>query len=212
MSIIYFSNVRCSFPNLTAPYVSRKFPTAPANFTIDLVNIDPQDPKIADFFKDYAAQAQATWGATAPQIMQMIKADKRSRSFGMGSEKINEETFKPLDGYGEGVWINCKNKNQPQMIRPDGSPAANQIEAMELARKIYGGCYVNVAISPWLRLANKGVSCNLIAVQFAKDGEAFGSSTPDVAPMFGAVLGNAPTGGFAPAGAVPAMPGLPSFL
>jgi hypothetical protein len=208
MSVIYFSNVRCSFPNLTAPYVSRKFPTAPANFTIDLVNIDPQDPKIAEFFKEYATLAQATWGATAPQIMQMIKADKRSRCFGMGPEKINEESFKPLDGYGEGVWINCKNKNQPQMIRPDGKPADNAMEAMELARKIYGGCYVNVAISPWLRLANKGVSCNLIAVQFAKDGEAFGSSAPDVAPMFGAVLGAAPTGGFAPT----AMPGLPSFL
>jgi Protein of unknown function (DUF2815) len=209
MSITYFSNVRCIYPNLTAPYISKKFPNSPANFTIDLVDIDPQDVKLREFMQNYAAMAQAEWGVNAPQVMQMIQSDKRARCFGMGPEKVNEETFKPVTGYGQGVWINCKNKNQPQIIKPDGSPAANQMEAMELARKIYGGCYINIAIKPWLRKTNRGISCEVIAVQFAKDGEPLGgSSDVDVTPMFGAVAAPAS----APAAPAFAMPGLPSFM
>jgi len=211
MSITYFSNVRCSFPNLTTPYVSRKFPNSPPNFTIDIVDIDPQDAKIREFMQNYAQLAQAEWGTNASAVMQMIQNDKRARCFGMGPEKINEETFKPLDGYGQGIWLNCKNKNQPQIIRPDGAPASNQMEAMELARKIYGGCYVNIAVKPWLRKAIKGVSCEVIAVQFSKDGTPFGDgvSTPDLSNMFGAVAAPATPAAQAPAFA---MPGLPSFM
>lgn len=229
MSIVYFSNVRCIYPNLTAVYISKKFPNAVPNFTIDLVDIDPQDTKLREFMQHYATLAQSEWGVNASAVMQMIQTDKRARCFGMGPEKINEDTFKPVAGYGQGVWINCKNKNQPQMIRPDGTAANSPMEAMELARKIYGGCRVNIAIKPWMRKTNKGVSCEVIAVQFSKDDAPLGgtSEASDVSNMFGASVSAAPMMPAAPAmpaapfgvPAVPAMPaapfsvpGIPSFM
>lgn len=200
--VIYFENVRCSFPSLTQPFVSKKFPNSPPMFGIDIIDIPPNDPKIADFMRAYAEIAGKTWGAPAQQIMQMIQTDKRSRCFGMGPEKVNEETFTPLAGYNQGVWINSKSKNRPQMIRSDAKVASNDIEALDLARKIYGGCYVNIAIRPWLRLSNKGVSSELVAIQFVRDGESFEAGGADASSMFGAVASAAPA---APAG-------FPSFL
>lgn len=208
MAIIYFSNVRCSFPNLTEPFRSVKFPASAPMFSIDIIDIPPDSPQVKEFMQSYVNMAATTWKEHANQVMQMIQSDKRARCFGMGPEKVNETTFKPLDGYGQGVWINAKSKNRPQIIRPDGKPASNDVEALELARKIYGGCRVNVALQPWLRTSNKGISCDLIAVQFASDDTSFGVTSPDVSGMFGATAPVAPPMfGAAP----PAMPAPPMF-
>lgn len=207
--IIYFEEVRASFPFLADAMVSKKFPNSPPMFSIDIVDISPDHPKLQEFMQRYASLATATWGATAPNIMQMIQTDKRSRCFGMGPEKVNEETFQPLKGYGQGVWLNAKSKTRPQMINADGKAATSDIEAVNLARKIYGGCYVNVAIKPWLRLSNKGISAELIAIQFAKDGDPFGEAAVDAAPLFGAVA-SAPAAAM-PGVTMPAAP-FPSFL
>ena len=85
-------------------------------------------------------------------------------------------------------------------------------------RKMYGGCRVNVALKPWLQenKHGRGIRCDLVALQFAKDGEAFGEGVADASSMFGAVA-SAPAG-FPTAGgmptppALPGIPGLPSFL
>ena len=232
MSLIYFSNVRCSFPNLATPFISRKFPNTPPMFTIDIIDMDPSGAGVKEFMSSVMSAAQLAFKEHAPAVMQVVQGDKRARCFGMGPEKINEETFKPLEGYGSGFWINAKNKARPQIIRPNGSVAENEMEAVDLARKIYGGCYVNVALKPWIRTTNRGVSCDLVAVQFFKDGPAFGDgASSDASGLFGAVQQAAgPTasgatmpgfmGGFgAVAAPVPPMPAapfgaptLPSFL
>jgi hypothetical protein len=79
-------------------------------------------------------------------------------------------------------------------------------------------------IKPWPQANTKGIGirCELVAIQFAKDGEAFGQgATADVSNMFGASVSAAPMGAnpFAPVAAAPAMPaapfgvpGVPSFM
>lgn len=205
MQIIYFSNVRCSFPHLATPFLSRKFPNSPPMFGIDIIDLDPSSASVKEFMIAVTTAAQATFKEHTSAVMQVIQGDKRARCFGMGSEKINEETFKPLEGYGSGSWINAKNKTRPQIIRPDGSVAQTEMEALDLARKIYGGCYVNVALKPWIRTTNRGVGCDLVAVQFAKDGPAFGDGTSvDVTGLFGQVAQQA--GPSASGMNAPAMP------
>ncbi len=189
MSFVYFSNVRCSFPNLAEPFRSQKFPGSPPMFSMDVIDIDPNNPQVKEFMAQYSQLALNAWKEHAGPVMQSIQGDKRARCFGMGAEKVNEQTFKPLDGYGQGVWINAKNKNRPQMIRTDGKQATSDMEALELARKIYGGCRVNVALKPWIRTGNRGVSCDLVAVQFAGDDKAFGEGAVDASGMFGALAG-----------------------
>jgi hypothetical protein len=179
---------------------------------MDIIDIDPNSPQVKEFMNVYSQLALQAWKDHAGPAMQAIQNDKRARCFGMGSEKVNEQTFKPLEGYGQGLWINAKNNNRPQMIRADGTEASNDMEALELARRIYGGCRVNVALKPWVRTANRGVSCDLVAVQFAGDDKPFGEGAVDASSMFGAVAAGAPAGMFAPAAAAPAAMPLPPFM
>jgi len=206
-NLIYLTNARLSFPALVEAQTSKKFPNSPPMFSADFI-IPMNDPALTQFMQEYANLAVAEWKENANAVMQMIQQDRRARCFGQGSEKRSETTLQVHPGYEGNAWIGAKNKSRPQMIRADGKPAANDMEAMEIARKMYGGCYVNAVVHPWIRTTNRGVSCDLVAIQFVKDGEPFGDATGavDASGMFGAVA-TAPAAAPAPA----AMP-FPPFM
>lgn len=199
---IFMSNVRLSFPALIDARASTE--TSKPKFSADLL-IPINSPEVQKFATAYSKMAAEKWGEHAQAVMQIIQNERKLRCFGKGEEKINKKTFKPYNGYEGMLYISANSDNRPQMIRADGSAvdASNTLEAQTLARKLYGGCYVNVAIRPWLQDNKHGraVRCELLAVQFANDGEAFGEGSTDASNLFGAVAGAAPTGfGAAPAG------------
>ena len=167
--------------------------------------------------------AQDKWKENAQAAMQRIQADRMTRCYGAGEEKTSQKTFQVHPGYSGNVYITTRSPRQPQIIRPDGTivDPTNTMELRAVASKIYGGCYANVVIKPWLQqnTSRIGVRCDLIAVQFAADGESLGAGAADVNGMFGAVAGGVPAmPSFMPA-AAPAMPaapfpsaqGMPSF-
>lgn len=207
--ILMLSNCRLSFPALVEPKASAE--GSKPKYSADLL-IPVNSPDVQRFATQYAKIATEKWGEHANAVMQMIQGDRKVRCFGKGEEKINKKTFQPYNGYEGMVYISANSDRQPQMIRLDGSGAdpANTLECQTLARKLYGGCYVNVAIRPWLQdnKHGRGVRCELIAIQFANDGGAFGEGTADASNLFGAVAGAAPVTGFGAAVAG----GLPSFL
>jgi hypothetical protein len=186
--------------------------------------IMPQDHAgFQQFMARYGAMALEKWKEHAQTVMGMIQQDRKTRCFGVGTEKISKKTFKPYDGYGDtgAVFITAGRDSAPQMIQADGSPVdpANTMAYQQLARKMYGGCKVNAAIKPWLQdnKHGRGIRCDLIAVQFAGDDTPFGEGAADASSMFGAVAGGVhPAMNSAnPFGAtpMPAAPfGLPSFL
>ncbi len=52
----------------------------------------------------------------------------------------------------------------------------------------YGGCYVNAIVEPFAYdNVNKGVSCGLVLVQFAKDGDSFGGASRAAADALPAI-------------------------
>lgn len=207
--VLFFSGARLSFPQLVEPKSSVE--GGKAKYACDIL-LQVTNPDVKRFFETVQKITLEKWKDHAPAVMQMIQNDRKLRCFGKGEEKVNGKTFKPYNGYEGHVYISANSNNQPQMIRPDGSPADahNTMECQQLARKLYGGCFVNVAIRPWLQESKHGraVRCEMIAVQFQKDGEAFGDSKPDVSNLFGAVAGDAAPAGFGAAVAG----GLPSFL
>lgn len=218
--VIFLSDVRLSFPHIAEPQRRVNEQTGKEKISYNCEFIMPQDHAgFQKFMQRYAQLAQDTWKEHAQQVMQMIQADRKTRCFGLGAEKINKKTFKPYDGYEGNVFITAGSDRMPQVIRQDGTPvdAGNVMEAQQLARAMYGGCRVNAAIKPWPQKNSygNGIRCDLIAIQFFKDDTAFGEGgAPDLTGMFGAVAG-APAGmfGAAPAApAMPAMPGLPSFF
>lgn len=227
---IFFTNVRLSFPQLTQARASAE--GAMPKFSAALL-MDPAHPSIAEFMKQYGELAVVKWGEHAGNVMQMIQGERKLRCFGPGEENINSKTFQVYDGYPGQFVISANRENMPQMIKADGSgvDAANTMEAQQLARTMYAGCYVNVALRPWLQdnKHGRGIRCDLVAVQFAGDGETFGEGATDASGMFGASQAPAPVAGVAtpagmpampvapvvaqaPAPVAPGMPGLPDFM
>lgn len=216
--VVFLSNVRLSFPNIAEPQ-RRVNDAGKERISYNAEFIMPESHEgYQNFMKVYGAMAAEKWKEHAQQIMQMIHADRKLRCYGPGSEKVNKATFKVYDGYEGQMFINAGRDTMPQIVKADGSPVdpSDTLQAQTIARKMYGGCYVNAAVKPWLQdnKYGRGVRCDLIAVQFAADGEAFGAGNVDVSGMFGSAAAPA-AGGPAPADAAPgatAVPGLPPFM
>ena len=190
MEIILFNNVQCSFPTLKSP---KAYQASPPAYSLELINITQDDASLQKFFAAINQLCVDKHKANAQNFLASIANDNQKKCWGQGP-KVNKKTFKPYQGYDEGkFWISAKGKQgtegavRPQIIRSDGKPAKSEEEAMDLAGKIYGGCRVNVALKPFLRVNYVGISCELVAVQFADHGEPFGESFDDVEGLFGAV-------------------------
>jgi hypothetical protein len=221
--IIFLSNVRLSFPHLAEPQKQVNETTGATRISYNAEFIMMQNHAgFQQFMQRYGELALEKWKEHAQTVMGMIQNDRKTRCYGVGTEKVNKKTFKPYDGYADAgaVFITAGRDSAPQMIQADGSPIdpSNSMAYQQLARKMYGGCRVNAAVKPWVQdnKHGRGIRCDLIAVQFAGDDTPFGEGNVDASNLFGAVAGGAPAFAAAPA-AMPAAPfgapaGLPSFF
>jgi len=84
-----------------------------------------------------------------------------------GNEKEQKE------GYGDEVmYLVAKSDTRPAVVDQNVNPLVEQ------DGKIYGGCYVNATVEIFAYnhpTGGKGVSAQLRAVQFVRDGESFGA-------------------------------------
>jgi hypothetical protein len=86
---------------------------------------------------------------------------------------LHEGSEKDYDGYTEkNMFVSASSSKRPLIVDRDRSPLA------EDDRRPYGGCYVNAVIRIWVQdnQFGKRVNAELLGVQFAKDGEAFGAA------------------------------------
>ena len=197
--IIYLTDVRLSFPHLLQAHASAE--GAEPKFAADFI-LTPGNPGYEAVRARAWQLAQEKWADIAPQIFAQIEADRKLRNYGNETEKLDKKTMQPLNGYTGNLWIMANNKYQPQIVGTDGQviDAANTMAVQAAAQKLYGGCYVNAAIRPWLQdnQFGRAVRTDLVGIQFLRDGEPFGQGTPDISGGFGAIQG-AP----APVGTVP---------
>jgi hypothetical protein len=191
-SVLTFTRARLSFPKLIEATVNPMNPAGDKKFGCDLI-ISPHSEEMQRFMAAVNQAVTNKWREAAPAVVAIYKADRKKRCFGQGNEKINGKTMKVYDGYEDMAYITCSSNEDkpPIMIRANGSTVdnANTMERAVHARKLYGGCYVNAAVSIWLQdnQFGKAVRCNILAIQFAKDGEPFGEGAPDLTGAFGAV-------------------------
>ena len=213
--VIFLSNVRLSFPHLAEPQRTENPTTGTVRIAYNADFLMPEgDPGFQQFMQQYKALMVQTFAENAPVVMNMILADRKLRCFGRGEEKVNKKTFKPYDGYAGNVYLSASSERPPQMIQSDGKPVdpVNTMAFQSLARKMYGGRRVNVAVKPWVQKNQhgNGIRCDLVAVQFANDDTPFGDGAPDVSGLFGAVAQTSAAAGMFGASAAPAD--LPSFF
>lgn len=224
--IIFLSNVRLSFPHLAEPQRQVNEQTGKERISYNCEFIMAQDHAgFQQFMQKYGALAVEKWKEHANTVMQMIQGDRKTRCYGRGEEKVNKKTFQPYDGYAGMGYISASRDKMPQIIDASGNPIDpnNTMACQAEARKMYGGCFVNAVVKPWLQenKHGRGIRCDFVAVQFFKDGAAFGEGAVDVSGMFGAAPvapAAAPAMPWATPPAMPAAPfpappaGLPSFL
>lgn len=215
--VVTFTNVRLSFPNLVSPQVT-KAPDGSDRISYNAAFLMlPNDPNFAKFMVVVNQMAAEKWKDQAPLVMNHIQRDTKGRCYAQGEEKVNSKTLKPYDGYEGHIVISAGNKHMPQMIDAHGAPvpAENTMACQAIARKLYAGCRVNVALKPWLQENTHGraVRCEVVAIQFHADDKPFGEGHVDVTGLFGATPEAAAAApGFAaapwapPAAAAPAAP------
>ena len=80
---------------------------------------------------------------------------------------------KEYQGYADHVCIKASTKKRPTLVNRDKTPIVEEDGIL------YGGCYVNVSIDLWVmdNAYGKKVLASLNAIQFVKDGEAFGTKS-----------------------------------
>jgi hypothetical protein len=91
----------------------------------------------------------------------------------------NEYRNKPkeYDGYPGMIYISSANNTMPKVVNRQRDAQTGKFELVSAESGIvYNGCYVNATITLWAQNNEYGkrVNANLRAVQFFKDGDAFG--------------------------------------
>lgn len=234
--VVHFTGLRLSYPNLITPKISKGENGKPdrVNYGAALI-IEPGDPNFDKFMQVVTDVALTKWKDKGQLVLNNIFTDKQKRCFAKGEEKINSTTMLPNPENVGKLIINAYNRMMPQMVDELGNPVdpANTMACQAIARKMYAGCRVNVALKPWPQDNDQGkaIRCELVALQFAGDDTPFGEGHVDVKGLFGATAeagtagapGTAswapPAGGFgtqqvpapAPSFGAPAAAPAPSF-
>ena len=103
--------------------------------------------------------------------IEAISADKH-KGKALAADKVclkDGDTIE-YDGYAGNMSIKASSTKRPMVIGKDKTPLT------EDDGKPYAGCYVNAVVELWGQKNQFGerVNANLLAVQFAKDGDPFG--------------------------------------
>lgn len=173
MAQVTLKNVRLSFPHLFEPQASDNGdPKYNATFIIE-----PGSANAKALAAAVDAVAKEKWKDKAEGILGVLaKADKicyRKHPKTNGSGDV-------YAGFEDMHFVSASDKARPTVVDRDKTP----LTAAD--GKPYGGCYVNVVLDVWAQdnAYGKRVNANLKAVQFTRDGDAFGGSAPVTADAF----------------------------
>ena len=157
--VIKLTHVRCSYPHLFRRAV---FDGDEGKFEITFL-IDKDDPQVQ-------------------KLKRHINKIRKGLSFKVAADKIclrdGDELGRPET---EGCYnLKASTGRRPVVLNRDKSAIAEDDGI------IYGGCFVNATIDFWVQNNKWGkrINCNLRAVQFDSDGEAFGAGPVDDDDMF----------------------------
>lgn len=168
-------DVRLSFPCLWTPEAMEegKEPQFEATFLFD----NGQHAKLLDYIDELLDRVA---------LNEWKKKVNFKRCLRDGNERSD------TDGYGDGTSFLCaRNKSRPGVVDRRLNPTT------EADGLIYGGCYVNATVRffAWEhKTGGKGVSAQLRAVQYLREGVPFGAGPVDATKEFEALDSDDATG------------------
>lgn len=152
---------RLAFPYIFEPRTDKADPSKKPRYELTLL-IDKTFPGIAKYKAACLEVAVKKFGnASAAQAVLQARP-----VFKDGSAKA-----KPVEGFADHYYIAARSTTMPDFFGPD----RRKLSTDEARKLFYAGCYVNVIVSPWAYSSNgnRGVSHELVALQFAGHGDAF---------------------------------------
>jgi hypothetical protein len=195
MTIVILKNVRVSFPDLFKPGKPMNEGDAAKYGCQSIIDIGSDAEKSAKMAM--AQTAQETFGANWQAIVKAM--EKTKKCLRTGDDNLDKDG-NIRDGYAGKMYLVARNKAKPALVggkNPDGSFK----HLTEEDGKPYGGCYANVKVDIKAMKAKEKIPnqiyASLLAVQFVRDGDAFGAApgTPegfDDVEMAGADSGGDP--------------------
>ncbi len=160
---VMLKNVRISFPDL---FEAKSFDgKQEAKYGAQFL-IEKEGESYDKIVKAMQEAAKEKWGKQWEKALASLnKADKTF---------LNDGDDKDYDGYADRYYVSAKSKTRPTVIDSDKTPLDSS------DGKPYSGCYVNAALEVWAQdnQWGKRVNCTLRGVQFVKDGDPFGGSSP----------------------------------
>lgn len=164
---LVLKNVRLSFPSIFSPRAFSAGQDAKYS-ALFILDKEANSQTIEAVQSLHNKMAKDFWKGKIPSACKFCLRD--------GTEK--EDT----DGYSEDVmFISASAKVRPQIVDQDP-----RIDLEESSGRPYAGCFVNAAIRFWVQDSHgsKRINGQLLAVQFLRDGDAFGSGTIDAEEEF----------------------------
>lgn len=169
--IIKLDNVRLSFPKL---FTAEQFQgQGEYKFSAAFI-IEQGNPAIKAVEAAIIEVAKEKWAAKASAVLDSIRGNPNKFCFRDGNTKPD------LDGYAGNMFITASNTVRPLVVGRDRTPLAEE------DGKIYAGCYVNASIKLFAYSGKwgNGISAELRAVQFVRDGQPFSGSAPATVDEF----------------------------
>lgn len=150
-------DVRVSFPDIFTKSVYKGKETSYGTKII-------LDPKEAND-KAYIKKIQATINSLSKGILGIEEILETETCLRNG-KTLKDETY-----HGK-YRLSANSPNRPHVFLPGSNE--DTAENMEQS-KIHSGCYVNAKVRIWAHEDTQRVNCQLIAIQFKRDGESFGA-------------------------------------
>lgn len=181
MPQIQLKAVRLSFPDLWKPGKPMQEGDTPKYGGQFIIEPGSDNEKIAK--EALAAAAQEAFGANWVAIVKAM--EKSKKCLRIGNDNLDKDG-NVRDGYADKMYIVARNKAKPAIVAAKAKNADGSWNYLtEADGKPYGGCYVNVKINVKAMKAKDKIPnqiyATLEAVQFVRDGEAFGAGpgTPE---------------------------------
>lgn len=178
--VIKLPNVRLSFARLFQAKAFRE--GQKKRFEASFL-LDPSDKAHAAKIKEILKQAEAVvkekFGGKVPKKLKFGFGYADGDDFKIGNVTFHSDV-KEYDGYEGMFYVSTANTTRPTVVDRHRNPLTEE------DGKPYSGCYVNGSITLWGQDNEFGqrVNGNLRAVQFVKDGEAFGVKPVDADEEF----------------------------
>jgi hypothetical protein len=163
-------NVRIAFPHLVNKHASAKYPTSKPKFGINLLIHKKRN---ADVIKAINAAVEEvcrelSWTKNTVKALPLVEA-----------ETVVKEDGTALIGYDKDhLTLTAKCDSRPLVVDRTGI----LLDGEEIEKTIYGGCRCHVSFSVYPAKQYRKICCDLRAVKFWEDDEAFAGRAPITDP------------------------------